>query len=286
MESKIKLAVNTSIYDGYDLETIFSSIRKCGFQFFELAYNQGYVNDFKEDRFSEKHAGEINLLKDKYQLNTLALGCTMDLATDDLSSIFLPRLQFAHLIGAKYINVCTTQLVNKNKLIQNLISLRPLLARFDCILCLENAGDYNFNAFTTLEDGTELLHLLGDERYALNFDPGNMMTYQPHLDIVQQALDSMQYCRYFHVKDVVVQKDRFNFVTIGQGEIDYSLIVNKLIERDIPFSFEIPLRIYRELDSTPKRIEGLIPLPLIETTLIESKKYIDDIDKGLVNKNE
>ncbi|MCL7795861.1 sugar phosphate isomerase/epimerase family protein, partial [Pasteurella multocida] len=233
MESKIKLAVNTSIYDGYDLETIFSSIRKCGFQFFELAYNQGYVSDFKEDRFSEKHAGEINLLKDKYQLNTLALGCTMDLATDDLSSIFLPRLQFAHLIGAKYINVCTTQLVNKNKLIQNLISLKPLLARFDCILCLENAGDYNFNAFTTLEDGIELLHLLGDERYALNFDPGNMMTYQPHLDIVQQALDSMQYCRYFHVKDVVVQKDRFNFVTIGQGEIDYSLIVNKLIERDI-----------------------------------------------------
>lgn len=53
MESKIKLAVNTSIYDGYDLETIFSSIRKCGFQFFELAYNQGYVSDFKEDRFSE-----------------------------------------------------------------------------------------------------------------------------------------------------------------------------------------------------------------------------------------
>ncbi|MFK3558069.1 sugar phosphate isomerase/epimerase family protein [Pasteurella multocida] len=286
MESKIKLAVNTSIYDGYDLETIFSSIRKCGFQFFELAYNQGYVSDFKEDRFSEKHAGEINLLKDKYQLNTLALGCTMDLATDDLSSIFLPRLQFAHLIGAKYINVCTTQLVNKNKLIQNLISLKPLLARFDCILCLENAGDYNFNAFTTLEDGIELLHLLGDERYALNFDPGNMMTYQPHLDIVQQALDSMQYCRYFHVKDVVVQKDKFNFVTIGQGEIDYSLIVNKLIESDIPFSFEIPLRIYRELDSTPKKIEGLIPLSLIETTLIESKKYIDDIYKGLVNKNE
>ncbi|EPE75052.1 hypothetical protein I010_08205, partial [Pasteurella multocida 1500C] len=61
---------------------------------------------------------------------------------------------------------------------------------------------------------------------------------------------------------------------------------NKLIESDIPFSFEIPLRIYRELDSTPKKIEGLIPLPLIETTLIESKKYIDDIYKGLVNKNE
>lgn len=63
-------------------------------------------------------------------------------------------------------------------------------------------------------------------------------------------------------------------MTIGQGEIDYSLIVNKLIESDIPFSFEIPLRIYRELDSTPKKIEGLIPLPLIETTLIESKNTL------------
>lgn len=48
----MKLSVNTSIYDGYDLDTTLNSIKKCGFDYFELAYNQAYVSNLNQNLFS------------------------------------------------------------------------------------------------------------------------------------------------------------------------------------------------------------------------------------------
>ena len=277
MTQTLKLSVNTSIYDGYDLETIFSSIKKCGFDYFELAYNQGYVSNLNKNLFSVENANRIEQLKKQYGLSTLALGCTMDLSTEGLSTIFLPRLRFAQLIGAKYINVCTTKLKNKVELIKNLKSLKPILEETDCILCLENAGDYNFDAFVTLEDGISLLNETGRDVYSINFDPGNMFTYNNHLNIEQQSLNSLNYSQYFHIKDVTIFENKFRFLPIGDGLIDYKNIISGLKQKGIPCSLEIPLRIYRELDSTPKRFEQRIDLSVIEKTLIKSKQYIDSL---------
>ncbi|PJG84444.1 sugar phosphate isomerase/epimerase family protein [Conservatibacter flavescens] len=277
MSNNLKLAVNTSIYDGYDLDTTLASIKKCGFDYFELAYNQGYVGNLNQDLFSVENANLVNQLKEKYALSTLALGCTMDLSTEGLADIFLPRLRFAQLIGAKYINVCTTKLENKTKLIENLKSLRSTLEETGCILCLENAGDYNFNAFVTLEDGVELLNEVGTDCYAMNFDPGNMVTYDKQLDVVQQSLASLEYCQHFHIKDVSILENQFRFVPLGEGMIDYTQVISALKQKAIPCSFEIPLRIYRELDSTPKRFEQAVDLSVIEATLIQSKGYIDSL---------
>ncbi|MFC0323072.1 sugar phosphate isomerase/epimerase family protein [Gallibacterium melopsittaci] len=277
MNNHFKLAVNTSIYDGYDLGTVFSSIKKCGFNYFELAYNQGYVGNLNQDLFSKEHADYINQLKNKYKLDTFALGCTMDLSTDNLYDIFSPRLIFANLIGAKYINVCTTKLENKSKLISNLKSLKPLLEDNDCVLCLENGGDYNFNAFIDFNDGFEILKELDSEVYSINFDPGNMVTYNQNLDVIEQSLLAIKYCQHFHIKDVIVEDEKFKFLPIGKGIINYKEIIRQLGENSIPCSLEIPLRIYRELDSTPKRLPNKVDLDVIEKTLIESKQYINSI---------
>ncbi|MCW9710463.1 sugar phosphate isomerase/epimerase [Avibacterium sp. 21-586] len=277
MNNHFKLAVNTSIYDGYDLETIFCSIKKCGFNYFELAYNQGYVGNLNQDLFSKENADRINSLKSKYGLSTFSLGCTMDLSTDNLGDIFSPRIRFAHLIGAKYINVCTTKRENKVKLIDNLKLLTALLQENDCVLCLENAGDYNFSAFTELDDGLEILDKLDSKLYAINFDPGNMFTYDSNLNVTEQSLKSLKYCQHFHIKDVVIEDNKFKFVPIGDGVIDYREVIKILKDNNICCSLEIPLRIYRELDSTPKRYPNKVDLNLIEETLIKSAKYINNI---------
>ncbi|WP_273391946.1 sugar phosphate isomerase/epimerase family protein [Actinobacillus porcinus] len=278
MANSLRLAVNTSIYDGYDMDVVFNSIKKCGFKFFELAYNQGYISNLSSSIFSDQNANYINALKEKYGLSTLALGCTMDLATDGLVDIFEERLIFAHKIGAKYINVCTTKSDKKEKLLKNLISLCPLLKENDTILCLENGGDYNYNAFVTVEDGIALLSNLEKEFYALNFDPGNMVTLNKEIDVVSQSLKSIPYCQYFHVKDVDIVDDKFLFIPVqGKGMIDYATIIPRLKELDIPFSFEIPLRMYRDLDSTPRKSEKIVDLDEIERTLIISREYIENL---------
>ena len=278
MGTSLRLAVNTSIFDGYDLETTLATIKKCGFNFFELAYNQGYVGNLSQDLFGIENANNINKLKEKYQLSTLALGCTMDLSSDNFVEIFSPRLCFARLIGAKYINVCTAKRENKDKMIGNLKSLRPVLEETGCVLCLENGGDYNFNAFITIEEGVELLNELGNDVYSINFDPGNMVTYDRRLDVIAQSVKSLDYVQYFHIKDVCISDGKFRFIPIeGKGLIDYGKIISCLQRRDIPCSFEIPLRMYRNLDSTPGRLDVDTELCVIEDTLIKSRQYIEEI---------
>lgn len=279
MTKSLRLAVNTSVFDGYDLDTTFATIKKCGFNFFELAYNQGYVGNLNQDLFGAENANKVNELKQKYQLETLALGCTMDLSADGFLAIFSPRLHFAKLIGATYINVCTTKRANKAKMVSNLKSLRSVLEETGCILCLENGGDYNFNAFITMKEGMALLEELGDDVYSINFDPGNMVTYDKTLDVVVQSLLSLDYVRYFHIKDVCIAENKFRFIPVeGKGLIDYRRIVSELKQRDIPCSFEIPLRMYRDSDSTPHIFEEAADLAIIEETLIKSRKYIESID--------
>ncbi|MCW9717172.1 sugar phosphate isomerase/epimerase family protein [Avibacterium sp. 21-599] len=277
MNNNFRLAVNTSIYDGYNIEDIFSSIRKCGFKYFELAYNQGYMSNINQELFNIDNANKINMLKNKYDLDTFSLGCTMDLSTDNLYEIFYPRLKFAHSIGVKYINACTTTSKNKQKLIYNLKSLKPLLEDNNCILCLENAGDYNFNAFVELSDAFEILNELDDKYYSINFDPGNMFTYDRKLNVIEQSLKAIKHSCHFHIKDVYIERDVFKFSAIGEGMIAYQEIIKKLSKNNILSSLEIPLRMYRKLDSTPKKTLEKIDLNLIELTLIKSKNYIEKI---------
>ncbi|WP_032093081.1 sugar phosphate isomerase/epimerase family protein [Necropsobacter rosorum] len=278
MTNTLKLAVNTSIYDGYDMETALASIKKCGFNYFELAYNQGYVGNLKQDLFGEENAEKINRLKQKYQLSTLALGCTMDLAAENFADIFAPRIYFAESIGAKYLNVCTTTRQKYKQLVANLTSLKPILQQTGCILCLENAGDANFDAFVTLNDGIELLTALDSPHYSINFDPGNMVTYDRNLPVTEQAIQSLNYSRHFHIKDVAVIDHKFEFIPIeGNGLIDYAQIIPAVKQKDLPCSFEIPLRIYRDLDATPRRKASPAALSVIENTLMRSKNYIDSL---------
>lgn len=279
MNNALRLSVNTSIFDGYDIETTLSTIKKCGYNFFELAYNQGYVGNLNQELFGKENAANINRLKEKYALSTLAMGATMDLSVDDFFEVFSPRIYFAQSIGVKYINVCTTKLANKTKMISNLKSLRPVLEQTGCVLCLENGGDYNFNAFITMDEGIELLQELGDDVYSINFDPGNMVTYNKDLDVLSESIQSLDYSQYFHIKDVIITEDKFRFIPVaGKGMINYAPIVAQLKQRNIPCSFEIPLRIYRELDSTPKRFDLPAELAVIEDTLIKSREYIESIN--------
>lgn len=276
MSNALRLAVNTSIFDGYDLETTLSSIKKCGYDFFELAYNQGYVGNLNQELFGQENAAKINHLKEKYALSTLAMGATMDLSVDNFLEIFSPRLYFAQSIGVKYINVCTTKIENKAKMIHNLKSLRPVLEETGCILCLENGGDYNFNAFITMAEGIELLNELGNDVYSINFDPGNMLTYDKTLDVQTESMQSLDYVQYFHIKDAIIQENKFRFVPVqDKGLIRYRDIVAQLKARDIPCSFEIPLRIYRDLDSTPHRFESAVDISIILETLIRSREFVE-----------
>ncbi|MDD1824208.1 sugar phosphate isomerase/epimerase, partial [Photobacterium sp. ZSDE20] len=81
------------------------------------------------------------------------------------------------------------------------------------------------------------------------------------------------FCRHFHIKDVMNWPRKYTFPAIGKGNINYFEILPHLLSKDIPFSFEIPLRMSRQLDATPSRSENSVPLSEIHSTLKQSIEY-------------
>ena len=270
-----QLAVNTAMFDGHDLELAFSTIQQAGFHYVELAYNEGYVGNLNPSLFTAESAARVKDLLQRFELSTLALGCTMNLAGPGMLDKFRLRIQFARMIGARCLNACTTSMAERDLLIKNLRILGPEAQDNSCIICLENGGDYNYNAFSEAEDGLELLEEINHPAVALNVDPGNMLSLCPDLDSVEQTMDMLSACEHFHIKDVIIQDGEFYFPAIGDGIIDYATILPALAEQGIPCSLEIPLRMHRLADSTPVRSPELAPIAQSLDILVRSRQAIE-----------
>lgn len=270
-----QLAVNTAMFDGHDLELAFSTIQQAGFHYVELAYNEGYVGNLNPSLFTAESAARVKELLQRFELSTLALGCTMNLAGPGMLDKFRLRIQFARMIGARCLNACTTSMAERDLLIKNLRILGPEAQDNGCIICLENGGDYNYNAFAEAEDSLELLEEINHPAVALNVDPGNMLSLCPDLDPVEQTMDMLSACEHFHIKDVIIQDGEFYFPAIGDGIIDYATILPALAEQGIPCSLEIPLRMHRLADSTPVRSPELAPIAQSLDILVRSRQAIE-----------
>ncbi|WP_336777694.1 sugar phosphate isomerase/epimerase family protein [Pantoea sp. USHLN256] len=277
MSHPLKLGVNTSIFDGHDMDLAFGIIRELGYDYVELAYNQGYVGDLDDSLFSQQNAQRIRSLLDKHQLKTLALGCTFNLARPEAVGYLQTRIGFAEEIGVKLLNACTAKREDYAALVNNLRQIAPQLEQAGCCLLIENGGDNNYDAFALAAEGEQLLHEVGSTALAFNGDAGNMVSLRPQADAIQQMMKLLPQMRHCHIKDVVKQGSEFHFPAIGQGLLDYKPLLKELVKRDIPCTLEIPLRMHRLADSTPQRSAAPVALERIVQVLSESKKFIEDV---------
>ncbi|ANO33337.1 sugar phosphate isomerase/epimerase family protein [Vibrio breoganii] len=269
-----RLAINTAIFDGHDLKISLKTIKSLGVGYVEFAFNQGYVGQLDSDMFSEAHAHYLLSLLEKEQLKTEALGCTMNLASPNALEEFKMRIRFAHHLGVKYLNTCTGPIGDRHIIINNLKQLAPYAEEHGCVICIENGGDHNFNAFTSADDGVRILSEVSHPALALNFDPGNSVSLAPNLSPSEEARIAMPFCRHFHVKDVSVHDDKFTFPALGQGMINFKPIVESLSNRCVPFSIEKPLRMHRRKDTFPVRGRSPESIEEITRVLDESISYI------------
>jgi len=277
MPNSLKLGVNTSIFDGHDMDVAFGIISQLGYEYVEVAYNQGYVGDLDDSLFSPANAQRIRTLLDKHQLKTLALGCTFNLARPEAVAYLQTRIGFAQAIGVKLLNACTAKREDYAALVSNLRQIAPHLEHAGCCLLIENGGDHNYDAFALAAEGEELLREVGSAAVAFNGDAGNMVSLRPQADAIQQIMQLLPHMRHCHIKDVYKQGAEFHFPPIGQGILDYQPLIKSLAAQDIPCTLEIPLRMHRLADSTPVRSDTPVGLERIVEVLRESKKYIDGL---------
>ncbi|MGF1719509.1 sugar phosphate isomerase/epimerase [Vibrio kyushuensis] len=275
-----RLAINTAIFDGHELKTSLKIIKSLGVNKVEFAFNQGYVGQLDSDMFSANHAQYLYALMEKEGLHSDALGCTMNLASPDALEEFKMRISFAQKLGVKYLNTCTGSIAERQTIVNNLKVLAPYAEVHGCVICIENGGDHNFNAFASADDGIRILSEVAHPALALNFDPGNSVSLVPNLSPSEEAKIAMPFCQHFHVKDVQVHDDKFTFPALGEGIVNFKGIVSSLNQRDISFSIEKPLRMYRRKDSFPIRGRSPESIQDISAVLTQSIAFIEQLAEG------
>lgn len=272
-----RLAINTAIFDGHDLKTSLKTIKGLEVGYVEFAFNQGYVGQLDSDMFSQSHANYLRSLMAKEGLKSTALGCTMNLAAPNAIEEFKMRIDFAAYLGVRLLNTCTGPIGDRQIIINNLKILAPYAEERGCVICIENGGDLNFNAFATAHDGVRILSEVDHAGLALNFDPGNSVSLVPNLSPCEEAIIALPFCQHFHVKDVQVHDNKFTFPALGEGIINFEPIITSIAGREIPFSIEKPLRMYRRKDSFPIRGRSPESIQVITQTLEKSISFIKNI---------
>lgn len=270
------LSINTSMLDGYSIDTWMSFIKGIGISHVEFAFNQGYAGQFDDQFFSAEKATQLKAKLTEYGLQTISFGCTMDMGDIDAVDSFAQRIVFAELIGAVYLNANTTCIAKKDQLLKNLEKLIPIAEKHGRIICIENGGDHTYDAFARASDGIEIIEQFKSSHLAINYDAGNLVSLMPFLSPSEDSLEALPYCAHIHLKDVMVHDDRYTFPAIGRGIINYKKILADIELQDsaIPMSIEKPLRMHRQKDSKAIRSKNLVDLHTIKATVEESVAFV------------
>jgi len=257
------ILISTAAYDGYEPSVSLAEIAKLGLHQVELAFIEGYTDPFTEDVFSEANAKRMADILREYGLSCLSFSAHMDLSGDQAINIFDRRMRFAQMLGAKYIISNAGPLERSPIFLKNMEKLAKLADALDIIIALENPGDGKTNIINSGQDAPSVLREIGSSRVSLNYDFGNLISHCfERVKPEEDYRHALPYTGHFHIKDVVSDKKGWHFTEIGKGAIDYQTILKELagLPEAVPLSLEIPLRITRAKDASPRRADTRVDL--------------------------
>lgn len=271
------ILISTAAYDGYDLATTFREISRAGVDLVEIAFIEGYTNPFTEDYFNDDNAAEINTLLAKHNLNCLSFSSHVDLSREGIVEIFKNRMTFAKKLGARYIVSNAAPLQNKTQFMKNIAELGQTAAGMDLVIVLENPGDGKANVMDSGEPAANLIEEIGQEHVKINYDFGNLLSHCFEKIRPEEDYKFVHDCTvHYHVKDVSSDDSGWYFTEIGKGDINYQQILKELayLPDPVPLSLEIPLRIRRAPDASPRRASKPVDLGEIRQVMERSVAFV------------
>jgi sugar phosphate isomerase/epimerase len=274
------ISISTVAYDGHDLATVLREVSELGTGYVELAYIQGYVEAFSESFFSDSNAGMICELLSDTGLLCLAFSAHMDLTTKQSVDRFRRRMDFANRVGADIIISNVGPRTGQDQFMRNIEQLAEFARSRGLVIALENPGDGIANIIDSGKVGASIIKQIGSEAVRLNYDFGNVVSHhhektRPEDDF----LYALPFSAHFHIKDVTSSEQGWSFPEIGRGSIDYASILRTLASQPQPrpLSLEIPLRVRRAPDASPRRSASPAPLDEIRKVLRGSLDYVRSV---------
>lgn len=277
------LMISTAAYDGYDLAVVFREVAETGVNLVEVAFIEGYTDPFSEDFFNDQNAAKISALLEEYGLACRSFSAHMDLSREGALDIFTNRMAFAARLGARYIISNAAPLPDETRFMRNIDRLGQSAASLDMVIALENPGDGRPNVIDSAEPAARLIEKLALPSVKINYDFGNLLSHcfnklSPEADY-KHVLDQ---AAHYHIKDVGGDDTGWYFTEIGKGIIDYQKILTELaaFSDSVPLSLEIPLRVSRAPDASPRRAPHPVDLAEIRRTMTASVDYVRRLIAG------
>jgi sugar phosphate isomerase/epimerase len=277
------LIISTAAYDGYDLDVVLGEISETGVDLVEIAFIEGYTAPFTEAYFNQENAAKIRALLTKFHLECLSFSSHMDLARKGAVDIFKRRMTFAKNVGAKYIISNAASQQNKIRFMENIAVLGRTAEALDMIIALENPGDGKANVIDSAEPAARAVEEIGLESVKINYDFGNLLSHcfgkiKPEEDYKHVLAQTA----HFHIKDVASDDSGWYFTEIGKGCIDYRTVLRELVagSEPVPLSLEIPLRVRRAPDASPRRASRPVDLAQIRKVMTGSVNFVKKVLTG------
>ena len=276
------LIISTAAYDGYDLTVALSEIAETGVNLVEVAFIEGYTDPFTEDYFNDENATKISALLAEYGLACMSFSSHVDLSREGIVDIFKKRMAFASKLGAQYIISNAAPLPDKNQFMENIAVLGRAAEALGMIIGLENPGDGKANVIDSAEPAARTIDEIGLASVKINYDFGNLLSHcfgklKPEHDYKQVLAQTA----HFHIKDVAEDDAGWYFTEIGKGTIDYQTILKELAVSDsVPLSLEIPLRVTRAPDASPRRAPQPVDLAEIRRVMTGSVNFVKQVMAG------
>jgi len=280
---KNPILISTAAYDGYDLLTAFKEISRAGVDLVEIAFIEGYTDPFTEDYFNNDNAAKISTLLAEHNLKCLSFSSHIDLSRDGIVEIFKNRMAFAKKLGSKYIVSNAAPLQNKSQFMQNIKELGPTAAELKMVIVLENPGDGKANVMDSGEPAANLIEEIGQHNVKINYDFGNLLSHCFEKIRPEEDYKFVRNCAvHYHIKDVASDDSGWYFTEIGKGTIDYQKILKELaaLSEPVPISLEIPLRIRRAPDASPRRASQPVDLAEIRRVMTGSVNFVKQVFFG------
>jgi sugar phosphate isomerase/epimerase len=160
---------------------------------------------------------------------------------------------------------------------ENIKELGRTAEAMNMVIVLENPGDGKANVIDSAEPAARAIEEIGLDCVKINYDFGNLLSHcsgkiRPEADYKFAAACTAHY----HIKDVASDDTGWYFTPIGKGTIDYRRILQELaaLQQPVPISLEIPLRIRRAPDGSPRRAPLPVDLKEIRQVMQKSLEFV------------
>lgn len=234
------LSIGTNIAMGYPLEEALALLADIGVRHVELSSIAGMCEHVVPGRMDADYAEWVLALLARYGMTCTAVAGHVDLTEEDQLEDFLKKIEFAGRIGANYINTNTGPRSRIQVFQENLKRVVAQAENWNVTVCLESHGDI----VRTARESAAWLSQLRHPLIRMNYDTGNTYFYEKgQIDVAEDLPWGEDVIAYMHLKDVRIRGNTVRYTPLGDGDLNFSGIFQKLAEtgRRIPASLEIPV---------------------------------------------